>query len=124
MRSQNKEIEIIPELRRNGSGVELNCRGQLTVPGYYQLEQNDKAILPLAINYSRMESEMDGYSPDEFRSLLESSHLNHFTVSDAADEKIPESVIMSNEGKKFWKLFILLALAGLLAEMVIIRLFK
>lgn len=124
VRSQNKEIEIIPELRRNGSGVELNCRGQLTVPGYYQLEQNDKAILPLAINYSRMESEMDGYSPDEFRSLLESSHLNHFTVSDAADEKIPESVIMSNEGKKFWKLFILLALAGLLAEMVIIRLFK
>ena len=124
VRSIKKDLEIIPEVRTKGSGVELNSRGQLTSPGFYELLQGDKVVLPLAINYSRVESVMASYTPDEARTIVAEKQYGRFTISDAADQKVPESVIVSNEGKKFWKLFILLALAGLLAEMVIIRLLK
>lgn len=124
VRSLKKDLEIIPELRTKGSGVELNCRGQLTLPGFYELIQGEKVVLPIALNYSRVESVMDSYSPEQARAVIADKHFSRFTICEAADQKVPESVIVSNEGKKFWKLFILLALAGLLAEMVIIRLLK
>jgi len=122
--SLNSTVEIIPEVQASGNNVRVNTRGQIEIPGYYKLSQNKLNLLPLAYNFSRTESVMDSYSREDIQAIIDEKRFSKVFIGQTADEAIPDEWNVGNEGEKFWKLFLLLALAGLLAEMALIRLLK
>jgi len=117
-------VDIIPEMRTVNNGLFLFTRGQLTRPGFYEVERGNAPLLPLAFNFSRTESDLKAYSSDDLQKMISDKNMKHVSLIDEADNDISKQVLEGAEGKKLWKLFILLALLFLVVEVALLRLLK
>lgn len=104
--------------------IQLELDGFALTAGHYSLESQGKTIDALAFNYKRDESEPNFYTAQELNDLLKKQHINHCSVLDEADGDSVTMLREINEGKSLWKLFLLLAVFGIVAEMLIIRFYK
>jgi hypothetical protein len=118
------KFDFIPELRNSGSGIRLYTRGQVATPGFYELRSGPTVISPLAFNYSRAESALQCYSPEELNKIIDLKGLASFKVlGDVRIDTVKEAAL-NESGKKLWKFFLFLALIFLALETVVLRLFK
>lgn len=117
-------VDIIPEMRMVNNGLFLFTRGQVSRPGFYEVERGNAPLLPLAFNFSRTESDLTAYSSDDLQKMISDKNMKHVSLIDEADNDISKQVLEGAEGKKLWKLFILLALLFLVFEVALLRLLK
>lgn len=121
---QNEALHFrcIPEIRNNYNSSDLFLHDQIREAGNYVLCSNGDTLQIISFNYDRKESEPDGWTEDELKQyckgqndkdLLPIQHLSSAAVA----EKIKGR---SGSGS----LFIWLALAFLLAESILLRLWK
>lgn len=117
-------FEVIPEQRRRGNQVQLWFHDQISEAGNYLLSFNGDESGGLSFNYDRRESLMECYSKNELREKLDDMQTEGVRVVDTGDRPLENVLHEMGMGRSLWRLFIVLALLFLLAEVVLIRFWK
>lgn len=120
----NKEFDFIPETRRINNAIFMYTQHQISNAGYYDVLAGDSVLLPLAFNFSRMESNLACYTVDELSKIITDKGLRSIKLLEYNNSDISSQILFGNEGKKLWKLFIILALLFVTTEMILLRLLK
>ena len=76
----------------------------------------------LSFNYSRAESNLASYSSDEVRKMVQDLPSDQCAVAANAQKSMTDYIRQRNQGRPLWRLFLILALLSLLAEILLIRL--
>ncbi|MBS1623073.1 MAG: hypothetical protein JST83_03570, partial [Bacteroidetes bacterium] len=116
------DVEFIPEQFALGSKVILDLKDQIKKAGFYQvsLENSDTADV-IALNYDRGESDLNFYKADELRSKYSGSNIN---VANSVGLEVAQVIKEMDRGVSLWKLFIVLTLLALGAEVLLLRFWR
>ena len=117
---QQDSLSFIPEQQVRGGSLYFNIPEELNKAGFYTLKLQDKELATLAFNYSKSESELDQYSPDELKALLgDKKNMHVYDYGDAFSVK--GEFEKRYFGVKLWKYCLILCLFFLMAEIALIR---
>jgi hypothetical protein len=120
----DKKLDVIPEHRLLNNATTLFTQNQITEAGQYAVIEDTSHIKDIAFNFDRKESDMKFMSEEELQKQIDENGLKNMSII-MPDEKILANTLQeANDGKKLWKLFLILAMVFLAAEILIIRLFK
>jgi len=120
----DKKVDVIPEHRLLNNSTALFTQNQITEAGHYNVEENNVIIKDLAFNFDRKESDMNFMSQEELQKQIDEKGLKNLSIILPNEKTLTNALQEVNDGKKLWKLFLILALTFLAAEILIIRLFK
>ena len=120
----DKKTDIIPEHRLLQNKTVLFTQNQMTEAGHYSIFEGTSIIKDLAFNFNRNESDMRFLSQEDLQQYIDATHLKNIEIIVPNEKTLTKVLEDSNDGKKLWKLFLLLALIFLVSEILIIRLFK
>ncbi len=120
----DNQFEFIPSHQNLNKRLNLGIMGQVTVAGHYRVLDGDREIRGLGFNYDRMESVMTFADADLLREQTGRYAPGRFEVMTSKDRPLTDSIKDMNQGTTLWKLFIILALAMLAAEIVLLRYWK
>ena len=120
----DKKMDVIPEHRLVNNATTLFTQNQLTEAGQYEVVENTMVLKGLAFNYDRKESDMIFYTKEELQKQLDEKNLRNIAIIEPNEKALTNALQEATDGKKLWKLFLFLALAFLLSEILLIRLFK
>lgn len=124
MVSEAGDFEMIPELINQGSGFLVYTHGQLKTPGNYLLLSGKQPLCGLSFNNDRSESKPDQYDDAEIKKNLSEYRLKHFDVFKVQEKSIQAGMVYAREGKNLWKICLIAALCFILAEVLLLRLWK
>lgn len=117
--------EFMVSTRNLGLGKnQLNMNNLIQKAGHYLVYDGNTPIQALSYNFPRKESNPDFLSEEEINDQISANNLKQMQLIDANKENFSAVLQDLNNGKQLWKLFILLAIAFLLTEMLVIRLWK
>jgi hypothetical protein len=121
LRNETTNFDVIPEHKMMDTKAQISIHGQITEAGNYNLYAGAEKIMPLSFNFNRLESDLTCYNTDELQTLLDNNHLDGNIHIISGGEKSLTTVIDLDEGKKLWKLCIILALLFLAIETLLLR---
>ncbi|MEJ8803537.1 BatA domain-containing protein [Pontibacter sp. H249] len=117
---QQDSLSFIPEQQVRGGSLYFNIPGEMNKAGFYTLKVQNQNISTLAFNYSKDESELDQYTPDELRALVGNrANVHVYDYGDAFSVK--GEFEKRYFGVKLWKYCLILCLFFLMAEIALIR---
>ena len=120
----DKKVDIIPEHRLLNNATALFTQNQITEAGHYNIEENNVIIKDLAFNFDRKESDMSFMGQEDLQKQIDEKVLKNVSIIQPSEKSLTNALQEVNDGKKLWKLFLILALMFLAAEILIIRAFK
>ena len=115
--------EIIPQLQNQNGHITLLLNDQVRTHGNYILS-NSGPVAGLAFNYSKDESDMKCYTPEEITAFIDKNTMENTMMLEGKAKSLAAVVSELNQGKKLWKTFVLLALLFLASEVVLLRIWK
>jgi hypothetical protein len=124
IKKTDNSIDIIPEIRNINNSLFLYTQRQITAPGFYEVSRLNTTLLPLAFNYSRKESDLVCYSSEELSKIIADKGWRSVNLINDTQSDISKQILLGAEGKKLWKLFIILALLFIAIEVILLRLLK
>ncbi|WP_299821205.1 BatA domain-containing protein [uncultured Pontibacter sp.] len=117
---QQDSLAFIPEQQVRGGNLYFNVPPEMNKAGFYTLKRQNKELTTLAFNFSKQESELDQYTPDELRALV--GGKNNVHVYDYGDAfSVKGEFEKRYFGVKLWKYCLILCLFFLMAEIALIR---
>lgn len=122
LRITTTDFELIPKTKNELENTSVFVTHGISKAGNYSL-QSATTKLGLAYNYSRLESDLTDYSIEEINDLAISNQLN-MAVIGSENTSIKSAINDLQNGKKYWKICIILALLFLAIEIALIKLFK
>jgi hypothetical protein len=123
--NQDGTFGVIPQIRRSGSQLLVYVEGAVNKAGNYNITTNDTKVAAAAFNYDRTESDVRTMSAAAIEDAIADAGLQQFRVLDQhRQQALTASVEQLNSGVRLWKLFVVIALAFLLAEVILMRLWK
>ena len=122
--SVTKKIDIIPEHRLLNNATTLFTQNQVTEAGQYAVIEDTSHIKDIAFNFDRKESDMNFVNQEELQKQIDENGLKNMSIIMPNEKILANALQEANDGKKLWKLFLILAMVFLAAEILIIRLFK
>lgn len=120
----DKKLDVIPEHRLLNNATTLFTQNQITEAGQYGIYENNVQIKDLAFNFDRKESDMNFMTKEDLQKQIDEKGLKNVFIIEPNEKTLTNALQEVNDGKKLWKLFLILALVFLTAEILIIRLFK
>ncbi len=120
----DKKSDVIPEHRLMNNATTLFTQNQITEAGHYEVFENTSSMKDLAFNFDRKESDMNFMTKDDLQKQIDEKGLKNIQIIEPNEKTLTNALQEVNDGKKLWKLFLILALIFLAAEILIIRLFK
>lgn len=124
IKGTNGNFDIIPEHKVLDAKTEIFPHEQLKDAGNYNLLAGETLLAGISYNYNRNESDLNCFNSDELKEQVTKSNLLNISVLNSTEKNIAQSLDELNEGKKLWKLCIILALIFLAAEALLLRLMK
>jgi len=118
------KLDIIPEHRLVNNATSIFTQNQILEAGHYEVFENNVSIKDLAFNFDRKESDMNFMTADDLQRQFDEKGLKNFSIIQPNEKTLTNALQEVNDGKKLWKLFLILTLIFLAAEILIIRLFK
>lgn len=118
------DFDIVQEPRIVNNRATLQLHGSVREAGNYEVTSGQQPIAGLAFNYSRSESDLAALTPEQLLAEAQQAGLTNATVLDAANPAFASTLTELREGKKYWKLCLILALLLLGAEALILRFWK
>jgi hypothetical protein len=112
---------LIPEIKPGTGGNSLIFTTGIQDPGFYVLTQNEQILHTLALNGSRIESDL-AYEPDSLINMHFSSHgwqVMDITKTDV--NSTPGRVELGYSGKPLWHLFLIAAIILLVIESFVMQ---
>lgn len=119
-----KTVDVIPEHRLVNNTLTMFTQNQITEAGHYSVMDLETVLKGLAFNYDRKESDMNFYNREELQKMIDETGLRNVTLIEPGGKNLTDALQEVNDGKKLWKLCLILALVFLAAEILIIRLVK
>ena len=120
IRQESNNFDIIPEHKMMETKIQINVHSQIENGGNYNLYAGKEKIMPLSFNFNRLESDLACYTTDELQALAENEELANVHIL-TSGEKSLTTIIDIDEGKKLWKVCIVIALLFLAAEVLLLR---
>jgi hypothetical protein len=117
-------FDIIPEHKVNGSRTEIMAHDQLRDAGNYNLFADKDLIAGLSFNFDRKESDLNCYNPDELKEQVDKNKLFNFNILNNSEQSLTHSLTELGQGKKLWKICLVLALLFLAMEVALLRFMK
>lgn len=125
IKQQKSNFDLIPEFKSFGNELFLYTRNQITNNGFYFVSYKNKTDVPLAFNFGRIESQLECYTVENLQKILEDRNLKSCSIiENATQTDLSKNILQNAEGKKLWKLFILLTLIFIAIETLLIRFLK
>lgn len=124
IKKTDNTVDVIPEMRTVNNGLFLYTQRQIQQPGFYGVEHQSAVLLPLAFNYPRKESDLNCYTTDELQKIIQDKGWKSVSLISDTQTDISKQILLGAEGKKLWKLFIILAVLCIVAEAALLRLLK
>jgi len=121
---RSEGFEVIPEVRRPGNQMQLLFHDQVAEADNYSLFLGEEHVGALSFNYDRRESLPASYDSNALEDMLADLQLETLRVVAPGDRSLERVFTEMGMGRQLWRLFLLLALATLLAEVLIIRFWK
>lgn len=118
------KTEFIPAHRSTGYGTVIDLGNQAKQAGDYMLTAGTDTIMPIALNYSRKESNLTTNTTEEITEGFNKQNLDNFAVLDVMTKGVSKSLSDVAEGTQLWRWFIVAALLFLLAEIALLRFLK
>lgn len=123
----NKETkqEFIPATTvSEGNILKINFSDFFDRAGHYLVFSKGNMISAISMNYDREESKLEFYSPEDLISEIGKNKIGFTYVIDNKNINFSEAIDKIQQGQKFWKIFIAIALLFIFVEAMIIRLWK
>ena len=124
IKSITTDFEIIPEHRVMNGKTEIFTHNQIKDAGNYNLYAGKELIGGISFNFSRKESDLSCYTHEELNVQLAVNDYDNFTIIETGVQSIQQSLMELEQGKKLWKLCIILALLFLATEVLLLRFMK
>ena len=124
VRKEGSSYEFIPGQQLVGGSLLLDMHDGIKTDGFYTVSSGNKTVVVLAYNYNRLESQLDFYTADELREIIDTEAINHMEVLSADENSFTEMLNTVHKESQLWKLFIIFALLMLLSEVLILRYWK
>ncbi len=124
IKKTDSEVDMIPEIRVVNNSLSLFTQRQINAPGFYQVYRGADTLLPLAFNYSRMESNLSSYEASDLAQMIVRSGKKNLGLIEDSGADLSKQILLEAGGKKLWKLFILLTLMFISIEVVLLRFLK
>lgn len=122
---KNQEIDFIPSMEKLNQINYISIAGpasNILQAGLYELV-SEKSLGTIALNYNRQESDIRTFKINEVKDLFtEREILNVKTTSISQGQSL--SMTDLDKPIEYWRIFLILAIAFLIAEMAIIRFVK
>ncbi len=113
--------EFIPNIIANNNQSIIDVRDQVSSSGFYNLDLEERTIMPIAFNYSRTESDMTYSDMNQVRVDM-GDHVK--IVGDTAMASLSSYINTKNSGVQLWRWCLILALVFLLIETILLRTWK
>ena len=117
----NDSVVLIPAQRVLGQQVRLEIPEGMDAAGFYQVQRRGKVLTTLAFNQPKRESELAAYSADELRKMIGSNRPNIRVLDAGVGGASLAKFRAEQTARPVWRYFLALALAGLLAEALLVR---
>ena len=125
IKSVNNLHAFIPEMMRNMQGVQLLVRNQIRDAGNYLIYDKDSVIAGISFNYNRKESDMSFLREKDIQEYLKQNSLKNISLMDIQNKSAAVIAQQVNSaGTLLHALFVVLALLFLLAETVLLRVWR
>jgi hypothetical protein len=111
--------EFIPEIQSSGGETFLYLHDQVRSAGFYYVKNAGKTLCGIAYNYSRKESDLQCFSRNEIGEQARRAGIKYAASIEPKNLSLTHQIATMNQGKPLWKLFIILALVFLSAEVAI-----
>ncbi|MCB9185604.1 MAG: BatA domain-containing protein [Flavobacteriales bacterium] len=124
MQRIDEEETFVPERVARAEGNGIYVHDQVQKDGHFILktETND-TLQSVSFNYNRLESDMQFLTPEELKQAASAVGISNFEIVEGSTESLASQVQELHDGKQLWRLFLILALACLLIETLLIRIF-
>jgi hypothetical protein len=99
----------------------LFTQQQISEPGFYEVISVNDRLMPLAFNFSRTESKLSCYAASDLQKIIDNKGEKRISLIDDGGKDLTNQILMGTEGIKLWKLFIILALLFVAAEVALLR---
>ena len=116
--------EFIPEIRRAGPALLLHTHQHIREDGIYQVREGEEVLSLAAFNYDRRESDLSYFQPSEMEEWVEGWPESAFHILDMNVDSTTQALSLLNEGKRYFRWFLLAALLFLLTEVILLRFMK
>jgi hypothetical protein len=115
---------FIPEIRRAASIVYLHTHNHIREDGMYEVLEDERILAMAAFNYDRRESNLNYFSNPELEEWIRMRDDALFQVLDFKTASTVQALSLLNEGKRYFRWFLLAALLFLLTEVILLRFMK
>ena len=116
--------KIVPNNTVVGRQTRIEFGDQISTDGQYLVVNDENTLASMAFNYDRKESGLRYLTNAELQDKLEEQSMKNATVVKEVERNFSEVFDELQNGKQLWKLFVLLALLFIVAEVVIARFWK
>lgn len=117
-------LDVIPESRALNNSIALYTQRQINLPGFFEVQRNNTLLLPLAFNYSRKESNLKCLDAEQLKKIIDDNAFKNIQLIEDASIDITGQIQQGAEGKKLWKIFIILTLLFIGIEIALLRFLK
>ena len=117
-------LEVIPEARNINNNIHLMLHGQIREHGTYDLNAGETLLRNLSFNYDRRESLLEAYSPNEIEQIIAGYEHGNTFLFEHGNVSFEKQMEVMRGGRQLWRLFLLIGLAFLLAEVFLLRFLK
>lgn len=118
------DFEEIADLRRKGGACFLLPQGTMNEAGNYILHQEGVPDMGVSLNYSRLESQMTFLGRDALMQIIKDNNLKNCSVVRNVDKPLDSYLKEQMDGRSLWRWCLALCLLMLLAEVLLIKLWK
>jgi hypothetical protein len=117
--------EVAPDQRSLFGATLLEVGRTLDRPGVYDVRAAERLVRRVAVNVDPAESDLRVASPDSAAARLQEALQTPVRpVEGAGPDEVAETLRTQQAGTEIWNVFLLLALALLIAEMIVGRLWQ
>ncbi|MBN2663759.1 MAG: BatA domain-containing protein [Bacteroidales bacterium] len=117
-------FEFIPVMSKiSQNKIKINFENVELIAGNYIILDVDNQVGLISFNYDRKESDLSHYTTEELQEYIDNNGLN-WEITTKTGDFLQNEIISGQKSNSLWKIFVILALIFLLAEILTIRLIK
>jgi hypothetical protein len=129
IRNTTNDYRFIPGIEQLNGYTHFLFYDNIEEAGFYSVFQADKSTssepeFTFAANYNRKESNLTTYSAGEAEDNFKLHNIENVHILNAPPGKLQTALETLNHGRQLWHYFVYLCLLFLLAEVVLLRIWK
>lgn len=118
---QKDNQSFVPNISKRGEETHLYLGDEFEEPAIYSIMNNNTLVYKVALNRNSEESNTKVLENEQLKKIAEE---NNILVNASNAEAIANKISLDIKGKEYWQYFLILAVVFLLAEMILIKLWK